>query len=396
MSEPAPRRDLPTAFAADRYRVTGELGAGGMGLVVRARDELLHRDVAIKLLAPEVEADDAARERFLREARAAAAIHDPRVVSVYDVGEEADRTYLVMECVDGPSLADVLVDDGPLPADDVADVAVDALVGLSRAHEAGLLHRDIKPANLLRAPDGTVKVTDFGVAEATDSARLTRTGFVVGTMNYLAPERRAGAPASVATDLWALGATLLELLTGRGPSTENRPDTLPPEVPRPLVALLRSLLADDPAARPATALDAMSLLATGTDGTVTATERTGHPEAVPGPRAPAVRDPQAATAAYTPTGLRAVPPSVSPSVTPSAPPAASDTEHVTDAETPAVPWTQVAVVAVVVLVAVLVLSALTDGGDDPAETGLEVTIEPDDPAGTLRDLGDQLRRRAGG
>lgn len=248
-----------------RYRLGPILGAGGMGLVRRATDEVLHREVAIKLLADNLAADPDARARFLREARAAARVSDPHVVAVHDVGEQDGRPYLVMELVDGASLADQLARLGPLDPDEVVGVAAQALAGLAAAHAAGLLHRDVKPGNLLRGQDGRVRVADFGVAEAADTPGLTRTGFVLGTRSYLAPERRRGAPASPATDLYALGATLAELLTGTPP--DDGAPALPAPTPPALRRLVELLLATDPAARPATAELALDLLAGGSTAT---------------------------------------------------------------------------------------------------------------------------------
>jgi eukaryotic-like serine/threonine-protein kinase len=257
-----PTQALPvslTTLADERYRLGRQLGAGGMGIVRASRDEVLQREVAVKLLADNLATDPEARERFLREARAAARIHDPHVVAVHDVGDEAGRPYLVMELVDGPSLADVLATEGAFDPDEVVEVAAQALAGLARAHQAGLLHRDVKPGNLLRDSDGTVKVTDFGVAEAADSPGLTRSGFVIGTRAYLAPERRRGQPADVRTDLYALGATLLELLTGRPPDDDA--SELPDDLPLGLRRLVEALLADDAAARPGSAEEALDVLA---------------------------------------------------------------------------------------------------------------------------------------
>lgn len=390
---------LPQTLADGRYRVVGQLGVGGMGLVVRARDEVLDRDVAVKLLADNLSMDEGSRTRFLREARSAAAITDPRVVGVFDVGEEDGRPYLVMELVDGPSLAEVLASDGPLPGDDVVDVATEALAGIARAHDAGLLHRDIKPGNLLRAPDGTIKVTDFGVAIAVDGDRLTRTGFVIGTAAYLAPERRRGAAATVRTDLWALGATLTELLTGHPPgdaadtALSERGDEVPPR----LRALLRRLLADDPDDRPRDALEALEILAghgtfshaptpppvdrdatrlipsTTADDTL---EVGGPPTAAPGPA------PARATGATTPGGDDEV-----------------DTGRVPDRpDGRGRPWVPLVVLVLLVVVAAVALSVLSDSGQEgsaPDEGFGPVEIDPDDPEGALRDLGEQLRERAG-
>lgn len=255
---------MPQAFGRGRYRVTGLIGIGGMGLVHRAHDEVLDRDVAIKVLADNLAADAEARTRFQREAQAAARLTHPHVVQVYDVGEDDGRPWFVMELVDGPSLADVLRTHGPLEAAQVAVVAAHALRGLGKAHAAGLLHRDLKPGNLMQAPDGTVKVADFGVAEATELPQLTRSGLVLGTLPYLAPERFSGAPASVRSDLYALGVTLLELLTGRAPEADptGAPATVPigDTVPPHLARLLQGCLAADPADRPVSAEAALALL----------------------------------------------------------------------------------------------------------------------------------------
>lgn len=392
----------PAAFGDDaRYRVTGQLGSGGMGLVLRARDTLLERDVAIKLLADNLSADAGARERFLREARSAAAIHDPRVVAVHDVGEQEGRPYLVMECVEGGSLAEALAADGPLDGDDVADAAVDALAGLARAHEAGLLHRDVKPGNLLRGADGTVKVTDFGVAVAADGPALTRTGYVMGTAGYLAPERRRGEPATVATDLWALGATLLELLTDHHPGDEadaalaSRGD----EVPTGLRTLIDRLLTDDPAGRPASALDALPLVAEVTD------PRVDDPAVGDGPAGEADADATAALTATVAEGAPAARPDATAALTAeatSALPAGEggpgDGSAVADtapAGTEGTRWAPVAAIAALLLAAVVVVQALSGDGDPTADPdGFRIEVDDDDPAGTARDLARQLRELA--
>jgi eukaryotic-like serine/threonine-protein kinase len=376
---------LPTTLGEGRYRVTGRLGVGGMGVVVRASDGLLGRDVAVKLLADNLALDDGSRARFLHEARAAAAITDPRVVAVFDVGEEDGRPYIVMECVDGPSLAEVLAEDGPLEATEVERTAVDALGALERAHDAGLLHRDVKPGNLLRAPDGTVKVTDFGVAVAVDGERLTRTGFVIGTAGYLAPERRRGEPATVRTDLWALGATLTELLTGAAPGDEaterlSARDDLSPR----LRELLRRLLAEHPDDRPADALAALALLAEDP-------ARSGAP--TPPPLNAHASPLQATTETSTPPTGTPTPPTGAP--TPSTG-AATDGGGV-----PRDPSRRSrragALVALVAagLVVTGVLASSGQRGNGTADPGFgTVVVDPDDPAGTARDLADRLRQHA--
>jgi serine/threonine protein kinase len=378
---------LPESFADGRYRVIRRIGVGGMGLVMCARDEVLGRDVAVKMLADNLSADASSRARFLYEARAAASVTDPRVVGVFDVGEESGRPYLVMEYVDGPSLAEVLATDGPLPADEVLRVAVDALAGLGAAHDAGLLHRDVKPGNLLRAPDGTTMVTDFGVAIAVGDDRLTRTGFVIGTAAYLAPERRRGEAATVRTDLWALGATLTELLTGQPPGdlADALLSRLGADVPPELRRLLPRLLAPAPADRPQDALEALELLA----GDAVSSHA---PTPAPLGRETRVLPIRAhsrprAGASATPVEGALPPGSTTPSDTPS--PGGDRPRR----------WPQLLVLVTLIVGGVLALGALVDRGDEPTThepTFAPVVIDPDDPPGTAEELAERLRQHAGG
>lgn len=383
---------LPETFADGRYRVIRQIGVGGMGLVMCARDEVLDRDVAVKLLADNLSLDESSRARFLHEARAAAAITDPRVVAVFDVGEESGRPYLVMEYVDGPSLAEVLTSDGPLSGEDVLSVAIDALAGLGCAHEAGLLHRDVKPGNLLRAPDGTTKVTDFGVAIAVDDDRLTRTGFVIGTAAYLAPERRRGEAATVRTDLWALGATLTELLTGQPPGerADAELDRLGDDVPVELRRLLSRLLAVAPADRPQDASAALELLAGGSASHApTPPPRGSDTEALP------LRRRHFATGGRDATRLHGV---AAPAPTPSAGAGASDVAPAS-ADGDGRRWPQLLVLAALVLVGVLAFDILVDGSGSeptPEPTFGPVVVDPSDPEETARQLGERLRDHAQG
>ncbi|SDS90656.1 serine/threonine-protein kinase [Actinopolymorpha singaporensis] len=251
-----------------RYRLEELLSRGGMGEVWRAHDSTLGRPVAVKLLhAGVTEAGD--RERFVREARAAAQLSHRNVVAVFDVGEWSGRPFLVMELLDGRTLAAILAARGPLPPDDVRDLGAQAAAGLHAAHQAGVVHRDVKPSNLVRTQDGSLKVVDFGIARVLDEAstRLTRTGTIVGTASYLAPEQVRGRSADARSDLYALGCVLYQLLTGRTPfvggSTEvvyghlhtapTPPSRLRPGVPEDLDELVLSLLAKEPADRPADA-----------------------------------------------------------------------------------------------------------------------------------------------
>ncbi|WP_128431842.1 serine/threonine-protein kinase [Streptomyces cyaneus] len=203
---------------AGRYRLSESIGRGGMGEVWRAYDETLARPVAVKLLLPQ-DSDPTATSRFRLEAQTAARIDHPNVVGVRDFGEHDNRLYLVMELVSGDSLARVASQFGALPAERVARIAAQAAAGLAAAHRQGIVHRDIKPGNLLLDADGTLKIGDFGIARFLDDpgAALTATGQIVGTSLYLAPERALGKPAGPASDVYALGCVLYQLLTGRPP-----------------------------------------------------------------------------------------------------------------------------------------------------------------------------------
>jgi eukaryotic-like serine/threonine-protein kinase len=382
-----PTQPLPSApqtLAGGRYHVHGRLGAGGMGVVVQATDTRLDREVAIKLLADNLAADDTARERFLREARAAAKLSDPHVVQVHDVDEEQGRPYLVMELVEGPSLGDVLATEGPRDPLEVAEVAADALAGIGRAHEKGLLHRDIKPGNLLQAPSGVIKVTDFGVAHAGDAEQLTRTGMVIGTAPYLAPERRTGQPATVRTDLYALGATLYELLSGRHPEGDTPLDALDVEVPASLRHLLDRLLATDPQQRPASAEAALALLA----GEVTPPDRLAATRTTAGAGADATTE--AIGAAALPSASAEADAGGGPHT---AVLAADDEPLATPGggRSP-ISWTVVVAVAVGLLLVAMVFQGMRGDGTDPTPTGVERT---EDPAETARNLAEWLRERAG-
>ncbi|WP_030667927.1 serine/threonine-protein kinase [Streptomyces cellulosae] len=203
---------------AGRYRLHDPIGRGAMGEVWRGVDETLGRPVAVKLLLPH-DSDPTATSRFRLEAQTAGRLNHPYVVGVYDFGEYDGRLFLVMELVDGDSLARRLSTGGPLPAGQVARIATQAAAGLAAAHQQGIVHRDIKPANLLLDADGTLKIGDFGIARFVDdpSGALTTTGQIVGTSLYLAPERALGQPAGPACDVYALGCVLYQLLTGRPP-----------------------------------------------------------------------------------------------------------------------------------------------------------------------------------
>lgn len=259
---------------AGRYRLLSPLGHGGAGEVWQAEDQVLARPVAVKLLR-RLEGDpmDAA-ERFRTEARAAARLTHPNVVATYDVGTADGQVFLVMELVDGPDLAQLLRSKG-IPGDKfVGDLALQGARALDAAHAAGIVHRDVKPANLLLAPDGTLKITDFGIAEAAGIEGPT-SAVLLGTASYVAPEQVRGETATPASDWYALGCVLYELLAGRPPFIADdvesvlrqHVDATPvpviarrPDVSPNLSALVMALLTKDPAARPSSAAAVVNFL----------------------------------------------------------------------------------------------------------------------------------------
>ena len=208
-------------LVAGRYRLHSQIGRGAMGIVWRGRDELLDRDVAVKqvrIAAPGTDADDDnAYQRTLREAKTAARLSHPGVITVFDVVEDDDHPWIVMELVRARSLDQVVAEDGPLRPAEAASVGERLLSALSCAHAAGVVHRDVKPSNVLITPDGGAVLTDFGIATLEGDPSLTQAGMVVGTPGFTAPERVRGAPATPASDLWSLGATLYAAVEGRGP-----------------------------------------------------------------------------------------------------------------------------------------------------------------------------------
>ncbi|WP_261574827.1 serine/threonine-protein kinase [Frankia gtarii] len=218
---PDTSRHSTPRYVAQRYRLDTPIGRGGAGVVWRGEDELLQRPVAIKeILVPMAGAQnerDAIRARVLREARALARLHSPAIVSVYDVVEEHQRHWIIMELVDADSLGDVIRTHGPLPFDQVAAIGLALTDALAAAHSAGVLHRDVKPGNVLLGRDGRVRLTDFGIAATEGDVTLTGTGALVGSPAYIAPERVRGSSGSPASDLWGLGATLYSAVEGQPP-----------------------------------------------------------------------------------------------------------------------------------------------------------------------------------
>lgn len=260
---------------AGRYELLAEVGVGGMGRVLRARDRTLDRVVAVKLLAPHLLGDTDAVAALRDEARRAASVRHPNVVQVLDaVLDDTDQPAIVMEHVDGPTLASVVPDDG-LPIDEALDVLAAVGAGLQAVHEAGLVHRDVTPGNVL-LDDGVPRLTDFGIAR---SAAATSTQTVRGSVGYLAPEQASGAAVGPAADVYALGCLATTLLTGRPPFAaetpvgvvhqhlnEQPPDLRErrPEVPSDVAVRVAAMLAKDPSARPGSVASAVAALGSAT------------------------------------------------------------------------------------------------------------------------------------
>ena len=251
----------------NRYRLVDRIAIGGMGEVWRAHDEVILRDVAIKILKPEFMGDPGFLERFRVEARHAARVDHEGIADVYDYGEGSGSAYLVMELVSGDSLARIIEKRIRLNAVEVLSIMEQTARALYAAHEDGLVHRDVKPGNLLITPGGKVKITDFGIARVADQVALTATGQVMGTVQYLAPEQATGKQATPSTDIYSLGIVAYEALTGRRPFTgesqmviamaqiNDKPPAMGQDIDQRVQDLVLSCLAKKPNQRPGSALD---------------------------------------------------------------------------------------------------------------------------------------------
>jgi eukaryotic-like serine/threonine-protein kinase len=272
---------LPSAQASDEgaeklahFTILGPLGEGGMGIVYRARDEKLGRVVALKVLPTEFEADEKSRNRFIREARSAAAVTHPNIVTVFEIGEAQGRVFIAMELVQGRSLR-ALMEEGPVPVPTALRLAIQLVAGVAKAHEAGVVHRDLKPENALVTAEQHVKVLDFGLAKQSEvegtlvTVTVTGTGeLVLGTPAYMSPEQMRAQTVTPATDVFALGVILYELLTGHRPFTGNNlpqlvrsierdapkpPSSVDARIPAAFDAVVAKCLAKEPAQRYANA-----------------------------------------------------------------------------------------------------------------------------------------------
>src|SRR5918997_1567777 len=246
----------------ERYEIRGLVGSGGMAEVFLAHDEVLDRDVALKMLKDKFTENEEFVERFKREAQSAAALSHPNIVPIFDRGDTEDGTsYIAMEYLPGGTLKDRLLSKGALPPRAAAAVALQIAEALRAAHERGVIHRDIKPHNILIAESGDVKVTDFGIARAASSSTMTRTGSILGTAHYISPEQAMGEPVGPASDLYSLGVVLYEMLTGELPYDADTPigiamkhvnghvrppQELNPSVPDGINAITLRLLAKNP------------------------------------------------------------------------------------------------------------------------------------------------------
>ncbi len=275
-----------------RYVLTDRIAAGGMGEVWKATDTILGRTVALKLLKSGLTDEIGFTERFRNEARLSAALTHGNIAQVYDYGEDEGMAYLVMEYVPGLPLSKIIAERAPMPAADTVGLIAQAATALHAAHRSGLIHRDVKPANMLVTPDGLVKLTDFGIARAVGQAAMTKTGEVMGTAQYLAPEAAMGHETTALTDVYSLAVVAYEMLSGARPfqadsavalalaHVNQPPPPLPQFVPPPVRAVVHAALEKDPSVRP----DSAAEFARALRQAVVDSERMGFNPYAPPPR----------------------------------------------------------------------------------------------------------------
>jgi serine/threonine-protein kinase len=298
--------DMQQKVLNHRYELEQKIGEGGMARVYRGRDQRLNRTVAIKVLHSHYAADPGFLQRFHHEAQAAANLRHPNIVDVYDVGQDGDVHYIVMEYVQGSDLKSLILRHAPLPVEQAVAIAEAVANGLDAAHRVGMVHRDIKPQNVIVGEHGQVKITDFGIAKSQMSTALTETGVTFGTADYISPEQARGQAATPRSDIYALGVTLYEMLTGRLPFTGDSsiavamqhvtadpppPRMYNPRIPVQLEAIVLRALNKEPEARPASARDFVRLLANYRD---VGDQATVVRPVVPRPPSNAVASPQPA------------------------------------------------------------------------------------------------------
>ena len=258
-----------------KYELQAEIGRGGMGAVYKAYDSALDRSVAVKVLAPHLVWEPEFVERFLREARAAARLEHPNIVTIYDVGQEGSWYYFVMEYLEGQSLTTLLANRPPMATQDALEILRPLADALDYAHGQGIVHRDVKPANVIIGPGGRVTLTDFGIAHATQATRLTRTGSVMGTPEYMSPEQALGRAVDKCTDQYSLAVVAYEMLAGKAPfQADSTPALLHklvydpppplrekrPDLPAGLEPVLARALAKDPKQRYGNCCELLSAL----------------------------------------------------------------------------------------------------------------------------------------